>query len=123
MGFGTGFDLFFEQYRKAEEPLSGGETLLPGTDPAAGEPRQINANIRNDWQDVLAAAEDWLSGNREPAFLWFHYLDTHHLPEVDLPDYFRFSGDPQWQFYEGKISYADERCVGSVLDIWAGRQY
>lgn len=102
-GFGKGFDLYFEDYR-----------LCRSVDPAANG---VTANNRNRWEEVLGAADAWLSAVSEPFFLWFHYLDTHHLPECDLPDFFRFGRDPQWQFYEGKISLADERCIGAVLGM------
>ena len=102
-GFQKGFDLFFEEYQMAEAPVP--------------HPETVNANNRNRWEDVLSAAEDWLSQFNGPAFLWFHYLDTHHLPDCDIPEYFRLSQDPLWQFYEGKISYADERGVGAILSL------
>ena len=102
-GFGKGFDLYFEDYALADE----------GVD----EQGRRTANNRNRWEDVLAAAEAWLDRQKVPVFLWFHYLDTHHLPEFDLPEYYRFSRDPLWQFYEGKISYADQCCVQAVLDL------
>ncbi len=100
MGFQKGFDLYFEDYDRADP-----------------EPSGINANNRNVWEDVIEAAASWLSGQKNPFFAWFHYLDTHHLPEVRLPDYYRFSREPLWQFYEGKISYADERCLGRILEL------
>lgn len=102
-GFDKGFDLYFEDYR-----------LSRSADPATNN---VTANNRNRWEDILRAADAWLSAVSEPFFLWFHYLDTHHLPECDLPDFFRFGRDPQWQFYEGKISLADERCIGAVLEM------
>ncbi|MEW6442755.1 MAG: sulfatase [bacterium] len=103
-GFHEGFDLFHEEYR-----------LPYPADPAPGG--GITANNRNEWGEVLRAAERWLTAGRDPFFIWFHYLDTHHLPEYDLPDYFRFTREPLWQYYEGKISYADHRCIGGVLDL------
>lgn len=102
-GFGKGFDLYFEEYA-----LGGGP---------ADESGRMTANNRNLWEEMLGAAEGWLCRQPGPVFLWFHYLDTHHLPECDLPEYYRFSRDPLWQFYEGKISYADERCVRAVLEL------
>jgi arylsulfatase A-like enzyme len=102
-GFGKGFDLYFEDYALADE----------GVD----EQGRRTANNRNRWKDVLETAEGWLERQKSPVFLWFHYLDTHHLPEFDLPEYYRFSRDPLWQFYEGKISYADQCCVQAVLDL------
>ena len=103
MGFGRGFDLYFEEYTLGDE----------GGDEKGG----TNANNRNRWEDVLDQANGWLPRQKDPVFLWFHYLDTHHLPECDLPEYFRYSRDPLWQFYEGKISYADQCCIRSVLDL------
>lgn len=105
-GFGKGFDLYYEDFR-----------LCRAADPAPAV-NGVSANNRNRWEDVLRAAEAWLHAGPEPFFVWFHYLDTHHLPECDLPDYYRFGRDPQWQFYEGKISLADERCVGAVLEMF-----
>ena len=103
MGFGKGFELYFENYVCTDE----------GGDEQGGR----SANRRNRWEDVLEAAGGWLGRRKEPLFLWLHYLDTHHLPQCNLPEYFRFSQDPLWQFYEGKISYADQCCVRSVLDL------
>ena len=103
MGFGRGFDLYFEEYAVGDE---GGD-----------EKGSTSANNRNRWEDVLDQANGWLPRQKDPVFLWFHYLDTHHLPECDLPEYFRYSRDPLWQFYEGKISYADQCCIRSVLDL------
>ena len=103
MGFGKGFDLYFEQYVRVDN--------------GAGDAGGASANNRNRWDDVLEAAEAWLDGEKEPVFLWLHYLDTHHLPECDLPEYYRYSRDPLWQFYEGKVSYADQSCVRPVLDL------
>ena len=102
-GFAKGFDFYFEDY------ASGGQ----GSDEQGG----MTANNRNRWEDVLDAAGGWLEGQPGPVFLWFHYLDTHHLPELELPEYYRYSRDPMWQFYEGKISYADPCCIQAVLDL------
>ncbi len=103
MGFGKGFDLYFEQYVSSGDEADAQEAMT--------------ANNRNRWKDVLDAAGAWLGRQRHPVFLWFHYLDTHHLPECDLPEYYRFSRDPLWQFYEGKVSYADACCIRAVLDL------
>jgi arylsulfatase A-like enzyme len=102
-GLGKGFEFYFEEYVLGDE--------------AAHEQEGRTANNRNRWQDALHAADAWLGRQKGPAFLWFHYLDTHHLPEYDLPEFYRFSRDPSWQFYEGKISYADQCCLRSVLDL------
>jgi len=121
MGFGRGFDLFFEGYLEgtcAVAGAAGGGPGLRGDGAApAPAPARITANNRNPWPEVTAAAGRWLSRQKGPVFLWFHYLDTHHLPDLARPEYCRFSRDPQWQFYEGKISFADQRCVGGVLEM------
>ncbi len=116
MGFARGFDLFFEEYRN--RPPQGEPGDFPaGAAPGNEAPTGVSANTRNDWEEVLDAAEGWLSQEKEPVFLWLHYLDTHHLPDLLLPELFRFSRDPSWQFYEGKVSYADERCVAAVVEM------
>ncbi len=101
-GFHCGFDLFFEQYR------------ADGTE--CSSCCQITANYRNMWDDVLEAFRDWVDQASQPFFAWFHYFDTHHLPRCDVPDFYRFSSEAQWQFYEGKISYADQRCIQAIVD-------
>jgi arylsulfatase A-like enzyme len=103
-GFGKGFAFYFEEYALGAPDLREGNG-------------KTSANNRNRWEDVLDAAEGWLGRQKGPVFLWFHYLDTHHLPEYDLPEFYRYSRDPSWQFYEGKISYADQRCIRSILDL------
>lgn len=97
-GFDRGFALFHE----------------PGADkkPADGQPLW-----QRDWRHVLQVAGDWVMPSREPFFLWFHYVETHHLPEFDLPKYFRRSFSSRWQHYDGKISYADQVCIGEVLGL------
>ncbi len=72
---------------------------------------------RRNWDEALGLAMDWMRRCREPFFLWLHYMDTHHLPELRLPGYFRSRFCPKWQHYDGKISYADKVCVGNLLDF------
>ncbi len=72
---------------------------------------------RRNWDEALGLAMDWMRGARQPFFLWLHYMDTHHLPELRLPGYFRTRFSPSWQHYDGKISYADQVCVGRLLDF------
>jgi arylsulfatase A-like enzyme len=72
---------------------------------------------RRDWGSALPKAFEWMSHAREPFFLWLHYMDTHHLPACDLPAYFRSRFSSLWQYYDGKISYADQVCVGKLLEF------
>lgn len=72
---------------------------------------------RRNWDEALELAMDWMRRSGEPFFLWLHYMDTHHLPELRLPDYFRTRFPANWQHYDGKISYADQVCIGKLLDF------
>ena len=102
-GFNKGFDLFFENYHAIQEEVH--------------SENGITANHRNLWEEVLEAARGWLTHRQGDFFMWLHYLDTHHLPQCTLPDFYRFGTVPEWQFYEGKISYADQQCIRAVLDM------
>lgn len=102
-GFHKGFDLFFEHYQDCGAEIAS----------ANG----ITANCRNRWDDVVEASREWLHRAEQPFFVWFHYFDTHHLPYCDIPDFYRFGSQDQWQFYEGKISYADQRCIGFLVEL------
>ncbi|MBI5186085.1 MAG: sulfatase [Nitrospinae bacterium] len=95
-GLHRGFDLYFEDFQGLGES---------GT----------TANRRNPWSRTMKEAGDWLEKQKGRFFLWLHYLDTHHLPELDLPEYYKKEFNRNWQFYEGKISYADHECVGKIL--------
>lgn len=72
---------------------------------------------RRNWRKALERALSWIGEAKEPFLIWIHYIDTHHLPEVGLPYYFQNRFSPQWQHYDGKISYADQACVGEVLSF------
>lgn len=95
-GLNRGFDLYCEDFLGLDE--SG-----------------VSANGRNPWANIMKEAGTWLEKQNGRFFLWLHYLDTHHLPELELPEYYRKEFDQNWQFYEGKISYADQVCVGKIL--------
>ncbi len=79
--------------------------------------RVKNIAWRRDWKATLNRARLWLQGAGEPFFIWLHYIDTHHLPEIDLPQYYRNKYPSDHQFYDGKISYADLVCVGALREI------
>jgi arylsulfatase A-like enzyme len=94
-GLARGFGLYEDQW---ERRIQAGEVLW-----------------RSCWDETLERAFEWLDRTREPFFLWLHYIHTHHLPEIRLPRYFMESFSHRWQHYDGKISYADQVCVGRVL--------
>ncbi len=75
---------------------------------------------RKDWKKALCRALDWMEKAGEPFLLWIHYMDTHHLPELQLPQYYRSRFSQRWQFYDGKISYADKACMG---ELWEYLRY
>jgi arylsulfatase A-like enzyme len=79
--------------------------------------RVQNIAWRRNWVATLERARQWIIQTREPFFLWLHYIDTHHLPEIDLPEYYRQNYSPDHQYYDGKISYMDEVCVGACKNI------
>lgn len=72
---------------------------------------------RGNWKNALIRLEDWMERTPGPFFVWLHYVDTHHLPEINLPEYYRTRFSSKWQFYDGKISYADSQCVGHVMAL------
>jgi len=78
--------------------------------------RVQNIAWRRDWRATLERAKQWLLRAEEPFFIWLHYIDTHHLPQIDLPKYYRKKFPSDHQYYDGKISYADEVCVGALRE-------
>jgi len=96
-GFNRGFDLFDDQWA--------GEGL-----------RTDQAIWRRNWKAALGRVKGWMDMAREPFLIWIHYIDTHHLPEPELPEYYRRRFPPGWQYYDGKISHADRACVGEIID-------
>lgn len=98
-GLHRGFDFYYENYDGDSTPT-------------------LSANKRNPWPKVMEAAGEWLKAQKTSFYAWFHYMDTHHLPEChSLPEYYRLEFNQDWQFYQGKISYADEACVGKILSL------
>jgi len=97
-GFHRGFHLFDEKWQEAGWQVE-------------------DVSWRRDWKDSLGRAFEWMEEAPEPFFAWIHYMDTHHLPGCQLPEYFRRGFSPRWQFYDGKISFADQVCVGEILGL------
>lgn len=69
---------------------------------------------RRDFKAALNRAKSWIQEAREPFLIWIHYMDTHHLPKFQIPDYYRSHFSSRWQCYDGKISYADHVCLGEI---------
>lgn len=95
-GFHRGFQLFDDKWEEARQS-SGGRVLW-----------------RKNWKQALGKAFEWIQKSGEPFLVWLHYIDTHHFPTVELPEYYRSRFSPRWQYYDGKVSRADEECVGEI---------
>ncbi len=76
--------------------------------------RTRQAVWRRDFKSALGRAKSWILRAGEPFLIWIHYIDTHHLPELQIPDYYRSRFSSRWQHYDGKISYADSVCLGEI---------
>ena len=68
--------------------------------------------------ETLARTKEWLQGVNPPFFGWIHYFGTHKVePELfDLPEAFRRSHSPYAQYYDGKVSFADERFLFPLVN-------
>jgi arylsulfatase A-like enzyme len=70
-----------------------------------------------DWPEMWAKALKWMDNRQErPQFLWFHYMGTHEilLDRSPVPLDFLQKYSPVGQYYDGKISWADSECVGTI---------
>jgi len=74
----------------------------------------------SNWKKVLEIANTEIRKNdQKPLFIWFHYMNTHHFPEnsIPLPYLYRFRFSSKWQYYDGKISYADKNCIKNIVKL------
>lgn len=100
-GFQRGFELFDE------------EDMLH--DSVMGEGLKQN----RAWQPTLEKAFRWMSTQPRPFFLWLHYMGTHWEPSeaLSVPESVRLRYSSLGQFYDAKISYADQVCIGALYDF------
>jgi len=99
--FHRGFDVFYEDSLKFDSKIEGMKWC-------------------SDWTKVLTIADEQIKRNKhKPLFIWFHYINTHHLPNnsILLPDSYKHRFGSKWQYYDAKISYADKSCVKNIVDI------
>jgi len=84
-------------------------------------PSKINGmKWGNNWKKVLKIADKEIKKYKHfPLFIWFHYMNTHHFPDnnIPLPYLYRLKFSARWQYYNGKISYADKFCISNIISI------
>lgn len=68
--------------------------------------------------ETLARTRDWIRRVSPPFFGWIHYFGTHKVEDhlFDLPESFRRSHSPYAQYYDGKVSFADQRFLSPLVD-------
>lgn len=100
LGFDRGFDFF---------DLDSSEFVI-GSDVAGHK-------YYRDWGVIWEKASAWMRQQSGPFFVWLHYMGTHELPIEALPVPVKFCKQysPLGQYYDGKISWADKECVGTIL--------
>ena len=98
-GFARGFD----------------EYILDGL---RSEPGVLAHRYDRTADETLSRTRDWLRRASPPFFGWIHYFGTHKVePHLfDLPEDYRRSHSPYAQYYDGKISFADERFLAPLVD-------
>jgi arylsulfatase A-like enzyme len=98
-GFGRGFD----------------EYTLDGL---RSEPGVLAHRYDRTADETLARTRDWLRRVSRPFFGWIHYFGTHKVEDhlFDLPEDFRRSYSPYAQYYDGKVSFADEQFLSPLTD-------
>jgi arylsulfatase len=69
-------------------------------------------------EETLARTKGWLQRVSPPFFGWIHYFGTHKVENhlFDLPEKYRRSHSPYAQYYDGKISFADQRFLSPLVD-------
>ena len=80
-----------------------------------------DAMWRPNWPEVVGDFERWIGSGGGPFFAWLHYIETHKLPHVELPEPFTTRFSPDWQYYDGKISLCDSDCIDRILETLDGR--
>ncbi len=101
-GFNRGFDHFALDLTRMKH-----DSVIGGT------------RYYREWDEIWTDARQWIDEQSQPVFIWLHYMPTHEVPQhmLGMPrDYLRrFS--PFGQHYDAKISWADEHCVGTLLEF------
>ncbi len=98
-GFARGFD----------------EYILDGL---RSEPGVLAHRYDRTADETLARTRDWIRRVSPPFFGWIHYFGTHKVEDhlFDLPEDFRRSHSPYAQYYDGKVSFADQRFLSPLVD-------
>jgi len=98
-GFARGFD----------------EYILDGL---RSEPGVLAHRYDRTAEETLARTKDWLRRVAPPFLGWIHYFGTHKVEDdlFDLPEDFQHSHSPYAQYYDGKVSFADQRFLSPLVD-------
>lgn len=72
-----------------------------------------------NWSRTWSKAASWVRQQPEPVFVWLHYMGTHWEPpeNLSLPPVYRRKYSSFGQFHDGKISRADEICIGALRSL------
>ncbi len=98
-GFARGFD----------------EYILEGL---RSEPGVLAHRYDRTADETLARTKSWIRRVSPPFFGWIHYFGTHKVEDrlFDLPEDFRRIHSPYAQYYDGKVSFADQRFLSPLVD-------
>lgn len=98
-GFSRGFD----------------EYILDGL---RSEPGVLAHRYDRTAEETLIRTKDWLRRTSAPFFGWIHYFGTHKVEShlFDLPEDYQRRYSPYAQYYDGKVSFADERFLAPLVD-------
>ena len=69
-----------------------------------------------NWETMWTQAKKWMLEQSGRFFIWLHYMGTHWEPHkaVSLPEEYRHKYSKFGQYYDGKISWADKECIGTI---------
>ncbi len=106
-GFADGFDEYMLEGLQSEEKL-------------------LAHRYYRSAQDTLEKTKQWLTQASRPFFCWIHYFGTHWVEKdlLDLPTSYQVQFSPYAQYYDGKVSFADEHFLKPLTafliqnDLW-----
>ena len=108
VGSGRGFDRGFNFFDEDEEDFK-------------YESGMRGFRFYRNWDSTFTKIKECLKSHKgQKLFLWIHYMETHWEPGnyLSLPKFYQEKYSPVGQFYDGKISYADEQCISSLFSLF-----
>jgi len=99
----NGFNRGFDDYHL--EDLLGNKNIL-------------NHRFHRSSVNTLHLTRRWLRNISQPFFAWIHYFGIHKLDPaiLDLPQNYRHEYSEYAQYYDGKVSYADEGFLSPLVE-------